>query len=195
MIDPKELIASLGLIPHPEGGHFREVYRSGAPPMRSKGETDAEGALLRTEREPPERNVLTSIYWMVDRASPIGFWCNNASAHVHYHHAGAALTYHVIHPDGRLETQRLGPDPRRGDVLQFVVEGGCWKAAHLAEGDYCLLGEAVAPGFDFRDFRWGTEDELTRAFPALFAARPALLAYLKPDTRRNFDDYYDERSR
>lgn len=190
MPDAKEIIEALGLIPHPEGGYFRETYRSGATPMGSKGATDPAGAIVPTSRTPPERNLLTSIYWLVDRHSPVGFWCNNLSDHVHYHQGGSALTYQIIHPDGRLETQRLGPDPRRGDVLQLIVKGGCWKAAHLREGDYCLIGEAVAPGFDFRDFHYGSAEELSRSFPALFSANAELWAYVKPDLRRNFEDYY-----
>ncbi|AUX24070.1 hypothetical protein SOCEGT47_046030 [Sorangium cellulosum] len=191
MRDARELIESLGLIPHPEGGYFREVFRSGSTPMTTNGLTDPAGSVVQTDRAPPERNVLTSIYWLLDRSRPVGYWCMNLSDHVHYYHAGAALTYSVIHPDGRLETQRLGPDLRRGDVMQFVVRGGCWKASHLEEGDYCLIGEAVAPGFDFRDFHWGVTEELVRAFPGVFASNRRLLDYVKPDARRNFEDYYE----
>jgi hypothetical protein len=73
---PQQLVDKLGLIPHPEGGFFREVYRSGAEPMASKGETDPAGATLAaTGRTPPERNVMTSIYWLLNRESPVGWWC------------------------------------------------------------------------------------------------------------------------
>ena len=190
-MDKSTLITALGLVPHPEGGYFREVYRSGAGPMRSRGETDLAGTLMRTERTPPERNVLTSIYWMLDRQSPLGYWCNNASDHVHYFHAGAALTYFVLHPDGHLERQVLGPRVHLGEVLQLVVKGGCWKAVLLEEGEYGLIGEAVAPGFDFRDFRWGTPEELTRSFPNFFSAQPELLRFFKREANRDFDAWYE----
>jgi len=73
---PQQLVDQLGLIPHPEGGFFREVYRSGAQPMASKGETDPAGATFATaDRTPPERNVMTSIYWLLNRESPVGWWC------------------------------------------------------------------------------------------------------------------------
>ncbi len=193
MIDARDLIQSLGLIPHPEGGYFREVYRSGAPPMASKGLTDPAGSLIATERTPAERNVITSIYWLLDRSMSVGYWCKNLSDHVHYYHAGATLTYFIIHPDGRLETQRLGPDLRGGDAMQIAVKGGCWKASHLREGEYCLIGEAVAPGFDFRDFCWGSAEELARAFPSILTTQKHLLDYVKPDLRRNFEDYYTQR--
>lgn len=190
-MDKSALIEALGLVPHPEGGYFREVYRSGAEPMRSRGGTDQEGTLMHTEREPPERNIMTSIYWLLDRQSPVGYWCNNASDHVHYFHAGAALTYFVLHPDGHLERQVLGSRLDRGEVLQLVVKGGCWKAVHLEQGEYGLIGEAVAPGFDFRDFQWGTREELTRAFPRIFESQPELLRFFKPEVRRDFDAYYE----
>lgn len=53
-------------------------------------------------------------------------------------------------------------------VLQLIVPGGVWKATTLLEGDWGLLGEAVAPGFDYRDMRFGTEEELRPAFPDLW---------------------------
>lgn len=59
----------------------------------------------------------------------------------------------MVHPDGRFETQRVGPDVANGDVLQFEVKGGCLKASSIGEAEYTLIGEAVAPGFDFKDFR------------------------------------------
>lgn len=190
-MDKSAVIEALGLIPHPEGGYFRETYRSGAEPMRSRGATDLAGTLMHTARTPAERNVMTSIYWMLDRQSPVGYWCNNASDHVHYFHAGEALTYHVLSPEGRLTRHVLGQRLDQGQVPQLVVPGGWWKAVHLEQGEYGLIGEAVAPGFDFRDFRWGSHEELTRGFPSVFEAHPELLRFLKPEAGRDFDAYYD----
>ena len=147
MVCKTDLIHHLGLIPHPEGGYFAETYRSGATPMASKGATDATGALMATDRSPPERNVQTSIYYMLDSASPQQWLACNHSPHVHYWHAGGPITYHLIHPDGWHETQVLGPDVTEGQVMQLAVAGGVYKAAQLQSGaDYGLLGEAVAPG-------------------------------------------------
>lgn len=62
--------------------------------------------------------------------------------HIHTHaHTGQSVTYHIIHPDGQYERQVLGPNVAEGEVLQFVVEGGCWKSVQLNEGGfYCLVG-------------------------------------------------------
>jgi hypothetical protein len=91
------------------------------------------------------------------------------SDHIHYYHAGSGITYYVVHPDGRFEKQRCGPDVANGDVLQFEVKGGCWKASSIGDGDFTLIGEAVAPGFDFRDFRYGI---------CQFSLFPCFLVYL-----------------
>ncbi|KAK3242695.1 hypothetical protein CYMTET_47626 [Cymbomonas tetramitiformis] len=184
----KKIISELNLIPHPEGGFFREIYRSGAEPMTSMGGTDLKGELMSTNRTPSERNVMTSIHWLLNDDSPNGWWCSNMSDHVHYYQAGVGMTYFIVHPDGRFETQRVGPNIEDGDVLQFVVKGGCLKACHKAPGDFVLIGEAVAPGFDFADFRWVTGEELAnKVTPDVFEA---VRIYVKPDLRRNFEDYY-----
>jgi predicted cupin superfamily sugar epimerase len=74
-VDPAVLVAKLGLIPHPEGGFFRETYRSGSEPMKSMGGTDTSGTLMDTDRVPKERNLMTSIYWLLNQDSPNGWWC------------------------------------------------------------------------------------------------------------------------
>jgi len=64
--------------------------------------------------------------------------------------------------------ETLGPDLHIGHKLQVCVAGGLWKCGHLMEEkdgvnkeyEYSLIGEAVAPGFDFHDFAWITESEL-----------------------------------
>mmetsp|Transcript_17472 Transcript_17472/g.33419 ORF Transcript_17472/g.33419 Transcript_17472/m.33419 type:complete len:627 (+) Transcript_17472:131-2011(+) len=190
-MDPEVLVEALGLIPHPEGGFFRETYRSGALPMASMGATDPSGATLATDRDDSRRNIMTSIYWLLNRESPVGWWCSNASDHIHYYHGGGGITYMIIHPDGTFEKQRCGPDVASGDVLQFEVKGGSLKCCTIGDSDFTLIGEAVAPGFDFRDFSWVTEDSLEKALencaPELFED---LRKYVKPDQRRDFKTWY-----
>lgn len=185
----EELVQQLRLIEHPEGGYFREVYRSGAEPMASEGSTDKRGEVSPAFDERLIRNRLTSIYWMPTAASPIGWLCCNRAAHVHYYHAGASLTYHLLSPEGELSRQVLGPNLADGEVLQLVVPGGFWKAAQLESGEYCLLGEAVAPGFDFADFQFINGDQLSQK-SALQAELSALQRFIKPDRRRDFRRYY-----
>jgi uncharacterized protein len=163
------LIEKLGLIAHPEGGFFREIYRSGSVAMRSKGKTDFDGRLMKTSSsssvadEDVRRNVMTSIYYLIEDYQ--GLVCNQ-SDHVHYHHYGCTVLYHVVNPnDGEYEVRRLGTNVSKGDQPQVVVPGKWFKAATLEktrEHDFALLGEGVAPGFDFNDFEFVSKEKLKR---------------------------------
>ena len=59
----------------------------------------------------------------------------------------------------------LGPDLAAGQQLQLAVPGGVWKASHLPRGDYGLISEAVAPGFEYEDMQLGEREALLRRFP------------------------------
>jgi predicted cupin superfamily sugar epimerase len=74
---------------------------------------------------------MTSIYYLLTREGPIGHFHRNRSDIVHYFQLGDPIEYTLIHPDGALETVTMGPDPRRGQVLQLTVPGGIWKASRL----------------------------------------------------------------
>lgn len=186
-LDGHALARELQLIAHPEGGYFLETYRAGATPMTSKGKTDESGALMPCRgREGGERNVLTSIYYMLTDDSPKQWWANNMSDHVHYWHGGGELTYHVVEPNGTLSAHTLGPK-----CPQLVVRGGSFKCVQLAAGaKYGLLGEAVAPGFDFRDFKFVKAAELRKLLPA--AQFEKLKGFLKEAPESTFDSYYDK---
>lgn len=149
-----DLIAALGLARHPEGGWFRETYRAAeeipapALPPRFGGARAFSTAILFL-LEAGDRSHLHRI----------------RSDEVWHHHAGAALLLQVLHPDGRHEEVRLGPDPRSGDRYQAVVPAGCWFGAEPLGGPYALVGCTVAPGFDFADFTLGTRADLLDRFP------------------------------
>ena len=108
--------------------------------------------------------------YMLTRDRNIGYWHMNLSDIIHYHHGGCTLTYLLLDPSkGKIEKKRLGQNIASGDVLQLVVPGGTWKATVLmsedegSEHDSCdwgLLGEAVAPGFDICDMKFGTKENM-----------------------------------
>lgn len=112
-----------------------------------------------------ERYTLTSIHYLLTHWSPIGHWHLNQSDILHFHHHGDPITYHLLFPDGRLETAVLGQDPGRGQLLMLAVPGGVWKASHLTAGDHGLISEAVSPGFDYTDMTLGRAEDLLRRFP------------------------------
>ena len=155
------LVKTLELIPHPEGGFFRETHRSGATPMASRGKTDSSGDLVKVSVG--NRNTMTSIYYLIEDYQ--GLVCNK-SDHVHYFHYGCTVLYHIVNPTtGEYYVERLGSNLSKGDKPQVVVPGNYFKAATLEktkEFDFALLGEGVGPGFDFRDFEFVPKEKLKR---------------------------------
>ena len=149
--DLQTVIDTLGLEAHVEGGYFCRTFQADHRPKIDLGDG--------------ERFTLTSIYYLLTHERPIGHWHLNRSDILHYYHLGSPVHYYLIHPDGRLETAVLGPDLAAGQQLQLVVRGGVWKASHLPGGDYGLISEAVAPGFEYQDMTLGERDALLAAFP------------------------------
>lgn len=153
-MDKQAIIEQLGLVEHVEGGYFSETYR-------------AEDT-MQTAREGRERNVLTSIYYLLTDDRPIDHLHKNKSDILHYFQAGSSITYLLITPDGQLERHVLGLNLAAGEVPQLLVPGGYWKAAVLESGEYGLLGEAVAPGFDYRDMEIAKAEAIKADFPDLW---------------------------
>ncbi len=150
-MDAKQLIQMLHLEAHVEGGFYRRTFEAS---HREKIDTTR-----------GERFTLSSIFYLLTADSPTGHWHLNQSDIVHYFHLGDPISYQLIHPDGQLENVIMGPELDKDHKLQLTVHGGTWKASHLAAGDYGLISEAVAPGFDFADMTLGDTDELLEAFP------------------------------
>lgn len=125
-----EIIATLELQRHPEGGHYRETWR---------GPDGAHG-----------RAVATAI-WFLLRACERSHWHRVDADEVWLHHAGAALVLSIAREGAPPETHRLGADLAAGDRPQLVVPAGAWQAA-ASTGDWTLVSCVVAPGFEFAGF-------------------------------------------
>jgi predicted cupin superfamily sugar epimerase len=126
-----DIIALLGLQPHPEGGHYRETFRDAA----------AAGASARAHS--------TAIYFLL-RAGELSRWHRVDAAEVWHWHAGAPLRLTLADAAGRREVQ-LGVDLRAGEHPQAVVPAHAWQQAQSL-GDWTLVGCTVAPGFQFAGF-------------------------------------------
>ena len=147
-------IDRLGLAPHPEGGHFREVYRSA-------GRIPA-GALADTHGG--ERSMATSIYFLLD-GSERSHLHRLRSDEIWFHHAGGPMLVSMILPDGSRKDVPLGTD-RDGAIPQVVIPAGTWfGACPVDPSQYALVGCVVAPGFDFADFELGRRAELMDRYP------------------------------
>lgn len=114
------------------------------------------------------RNCLTSIYWVPNATSPVLNVVHNTSDHVHYYQGGVPFEYTIYDPTTKqIQVQVLGPDLANGQSLQVPVAGGLWKCGRLlpdslpgVDADYCIIAEAVGPGFDFHDFNFVNAKDL-----------------------------------
>jgi uncharacterized protein len=152
-------IQKLGLEPHPEGGYYRQTYRSAL--------VLAKDGLPRQFTGP--RPASTAIYFLLDGNDFSAFHRLRSDELWHFH-LGAPVIVHVIDPDGRYSEIRLGSDPEGSEVLQAVVEAGCWFASQIArqitdERSFALVGCTVAPGFDFDDFELAAREKLVERYP------------------------------
>ena len=136
----KDLISELRLQPHPEGGYFREIFRS-AHKVQPLDERSA-------------RSALTTIYFLLMKGQH-GRWHRVASDEAWHFYEGDPLeVYWVDHRD-IVHQELLGTGTSNAQPM-CVVPGGCWQAARPL-GEYTLLGCSVAPGFDFQDFEMLSE--------------------------------------
>jgi hypothetical protein len=129
------LVRVLGLAPHPEGGLFREMFRSVA--------TVRTGAGL-------DRRALTSIYFLL-AAGQKSRWHRVAHDEVWHFHEGDPLDLWWLDPGlERLERRTLSPVGEPGEPMA-IVPAGAWQAAR-PRGGHALVGCVVAPGFEAGDF-------------------------------------------
>lgn len=150
-----QLIAQYDLQPHPEGGWYKETYRS--------KETIAASSL--PERFGGERHFSTAIYFLLEQGNFSAFHRIKSDECWHFY-AGQTLQVYVLHDDGTMEVIKLGHDILNGGLFQYVVPANCWFASRPApESDFCFVGCTVAPGFDFADFEMAKGEELLRLYP------------------------------
>ena len=151
----KDWIAHLQLTPHPEGGFYREHYRS--------------SELIARESLPArfggDRHCSTSIYFLLT-SSDISAFHRIKQDEIWHFYDGAPLTLHVIDTDGSYHSHVLGKDIATGAQPQLVIPAGCTFGAEvLAPDAFTLTGATVAPGFDFDDFEMPSRAALLSEYP------------------------------
>ena len=147
-------IRHLGLGAHPEGGFYKETYRS--------QELISSGGL--PGRFTGARNFSTAIYFLL-RSEDRSLFHRIKSDELWHYHAGGSLSIYVLQKQG-LAVHVLGPDVEKGESLQIVVPANCWFGAKVNEPDnYTLAGCTVAPGFDFADFEMAERKTLLQEYP------------------------------
>ncbi len=151
----KEYIEKLQLLEHPEGGYFKEVYRS---------EVIINKDYL-PQRYSSDRCLSTSIYFLLE-GKQFSALHRLKSDEIWHHIDGVSVKIFVIDENGKLTITKLGKNIKDGDVLQTVIKRSCWFGAEiLDETSFTLVSCTVAPGFDFADFELGKREELLELFP------------------------------
>lgn len=143
----KYWIQSLGMSKHPEGGYFRETYRS-------QLKIDVEGI--------GRRHAASAIYYLLEKGEFSAFH-RIKSDEVWHSYAGSPLLIYVIEGE-KLVTMTLGADPGRGQSPQAAITADRWFAAS-AESGYALVGLTVSPGFDYADWEMGDRKKLVKEYP------------------------------
>ena len=136
MMEADQIIALLGLEPHPEGGYFRETFRD-APASR-------------------QRAFSTAIYFLLKEGQS-SHWHRVDAAEVWHWYAGTPLELGLAPQGGPESIVQLGSDLLAGERPQAVVPAGYWQRARSL-GAWTLVGCTVAPGFDFAGFELAAPD-------------------------------------
>lgn len=151
---PEYWIDHLKLLPHPEGGFYRETYRS--------KESIPLGGL--PSRFSEVRTFSTAIYFLL-RSQDKSLFHRIKSDELWHFHAGGTLHIYLLRHEG-LQIFKLGDKLEEGNSLQIVIPANCWFGAKLASpNSYTLAGCTVAPGFDFKDFDLADRTKLLSEFP------------------------------
>ena len=147
------IIQSYKMLPHPEGGFYKESYRSD---LLLEGDSLSNGMNGR-------RNCSTAILFLLVENSFSAFH-RIKSDEVWHFYDGDPVDIHVIESNGLNRMIKLGKNPLQNEVFQAVVPAGAWFASKTA-GVYSLVGCTVAPGFDFADFELAKAELLAAEFP------------------------------
>lgn len=151
----QDYIQVLELLPHPEGGFYKETYRS-------------KGVLANDCLPLPfhgERNYSTAIYYLLQQSDYSAFHKINSDECWHFY-GGDTLLIHVIDTSGQYYCIQLGNAINKGEQPQAVVPAHCWFASEPAPGSsYSFTGCTVAPGFDFSDFEMARREDLLKSYP------------------------------
>ena len=146
-IEIEDLIKKLELIPHPEGGFYRETYRSKETCLNNS------------------RNLKTVIYFLL-RSDDISHFHRIKSDEIWYYHAGSPLIVHSIDQNGLYTEQKVGINFENNEIPQYLVPKNTIFGSSVLEKDtYSLVSCSVSPGFDFNDFELFKRKDLLTKYP------------------------------
>lgn len=148
-------IQKLELQKHPEGGYYRETYRS--------NDLIKKDGLL--SRATDKRNSSTAIYYLLSDKDFSAFHCLKSDEIFHFYH-GSPLQVHILTSSGEYQSVLLGDTTAENPLFQLVINQGDWFASEVSQpNSYSLIGCTVSPGFDFSDFELACADKLSQLYP------------------------------
>ena len=151
----EKIIEKLDLKPHPEGGYFKETYRS-------LGEIKSESL---DKAYSGDRNFSTCIYFLLTSENLSALHRIKQDEIWHFY-LGSPIKLHTISQTGEHRSYIIGNDILNGETPQLIVNGGDWFAAEvLNENDFSLVGCTVSPGFSFEDFELPARKDMLGKFP------------------------------
>jgi uncharacterized protein len=155
MLTHRKLINQFDLQSHPEGGWYKQTYRS----------TEYISAAALPGRFRGDRPFSTAIYFLLEEGNFSAFHRIKSDECWHFY-LGDPLEIYVLQQNGELTVTTLGNDINKDYLFQFVVPADCWFASRPAPGSqYCFVGCTVAPGFDFADFELANAEHLISKYP------------------------------
>ena len=155
MLFANQLIQKYNLEPHPEGGWYKQTYKSNE-------EINADAL---PERFGAKRAFSTAIYFLLEKGNFSAFHRIKSDECWHFY-AGDPLVIYIIEQNRELKIISLGNGLEKGQSFQYVVPANCWFASRPAPGsEYCFVGCTVSPGFEFEDLELADHTELSVMYP------------------------------
>ncbi len=149
------LVKELKLLPHPEGGYYKETYRSEGKITQACLSYDFKG----------DRNMATGIYFLIEKGNFSALHKIKSDETWHFYY-GDALEVIEINEKGNLTITKIGSNLSKGETFQYTVKANTWFGSRVSEaGNFSLVGCTVYPGFDFNDFELAKREDLIKQFP------------------------------
>ena len=139
----QDIVKELDLVPHIEGGYFKEMYAS---------EVSLDG-----------NSIATSIYFLLE-AGNFSALHRLSNDEMWFFHSGSPLTIAMIDLEGKAKSIKLGLDLEKGEVPFFTVPKH-WIFGSYVDQGYALVSCVVAPGFTYEDFELFNRDDLLNEYP------------------------------
>jgi predicted cupin superfamily sugar epimerase len=145
------LVQQFKMLPHPEGGYYKETYRSNVTTYFD----ELQG----------KRNNSTGIYFLIEKNNFSAFHKIKSDEMWHFY-CGDTLEVIELHQNGELIKTRIGNNLKEGETFQYTVKSNTWFASRVFQnGQFSFVGCTVCPGFDFADFELADQKLLMEQFP------------------------------